>query len=260
MNAVSFASFLMRCSAKGVALVAALLALGATQAAAEQVHVAVTANFTGAAEEIGRAFAEATGHTAVYSFGATGQLYAQISQGAPFAVFLAADQERPRKAVDEGLAEADSLFTYATGRIVLFSTDADLVMGPETLSSGAFEKIAIANPETAPYGAAAVETMTALGVLGDLESRLVRGENISQTYQFVATHNAELGFVALSQVIGRDDGSRWVVPQELHAPLAQDAVLLATGAGNPAAVAYLAFLKGPEGRAIVARFGYGTGD
>jgi molybdate transport system substrate-binding protein len=244
----------------GIAL-AALLAMAASPppSAAGEVKVAVAANFTEAAKEIGALFEKATGDKAVFSFGATGQLYAQITQEAPFEVFLSADRKTPKKAVADGFAIGDSLFTYATGKVVLFSKSKDLVQGGETLKEGKFEKIAIANPQTAPYGAAAIEVMKKLGVYDALAPKIVQGNNIAQTYQFVDTGNAELGFVALSQVIGRDEGSRWIVPDNLYATIAQDAVLLKKGEGNPSAQAFLAFLKGPEARAVKEKYGYGVG-
>lgn len=242
------------------AALAAVAALGSGAVRAGEVHVAVAANFTAAAREIGERYQAATGHRAVLSFGSTGQLYAQISQGAPFEVFLAADRERPRKAVDEGLAVPGAPVTYATGRIVLYSPDQRLVTDDQTLRAGAFTRLAVANPKTAPYGAAAVEAMRALGVYDTLSDRLVQGNTIAQAYQFVDSGNAELGFVALSQVVGHDRGSRWIVPGRLHAPIAQDAVLLKRGAGNAAAAAFLAFLQGPEARAVKAKYGYGAGD
>lgn len=238
---------------------AVVFALGLRAGGAETLHVAVAANFTAAANEIGRRFEKATGNSVLFSFGSTGQLYTQISQGAPFDVFLAADQARPRKAVAESLAVAGSRFTYATGRIVLFSRDPHLVAGAKTLRAGKFRKLAIADPVTAPYGAAAVQTMKSLGVYDDLRPKIVEGGNIAQAYAFVSTGNAELGFVALSQVAGRKAGSRWVVPDGLYRPIAQDAVLLTHGAGNAAAKAFLEFLRGPEARAIEKSYGYGTG-
>jgi len=237
-----------------------LLATGiAAPASAASVNVAVAANFSDAVKMIAREFEQTSGHRAVLSFGSTGQLYTQIGQGAPFQVFLAADQARPRRAVADGLAVPGSLFTYAVGKIVLFSRDPNLVTGEATLRHPRFQKIAIANPTTAPYGAAAVETMTALKVYDALKPRIVQGNNIAQAFQFVQTGNAELGFVALAQVAGREDGSRWVVPDNLYTPIRQDAVLLKTGADNPAARAFLDFLKGPKAAAIIAKFGYGTG-
>lgn len=245
----------------GLAFAAVMLAaVGAEPAAAGEVRVAVAANFTAAAKEIAAKYQATTGDTAVLSFGSTGQLFTQIAQGAPFQVFLAADQARPEKAVTDGLAVAGSRFTYATGKIVLYSKAADLVTGPETLKTAAFDKIAIANPKTAPYGAAAVQTMEKLGIYAALEPKIVQGGNIAQTYQFVATGTAELGFVALSQLADVDGGSRWPVPQDLYDTIAQDAVLLTTGEDNSAASGFLAFLKGPEARAVIERYGYGFVD
>jgi molybdate transport system substrate-binding protein len=246
------------------AIAAASVALGIVTASAPpgraaEVKVAVAANFTTAAKEIGALFAKATGHEALFSFGSTGQLYAQIAQGAPFAVFLAADQARPKKAVAAGFAVAGSRFTYATGKIVLFSMTKGLVTGPATLRQGRFAKIAIANPVTAPYGAAAVQAMKALGVYRRLSPKFVQGNNIAQTFQFVRTGNAAVGFVALSQVVRNNDGSRWIVPEKLYAPIAQDAVLLKPGTASAAARAFLAFLKGPQADAVKAKYGYGTG-
>ena len=224
--------------------------------AADEVRVAVAANFALAAREIGELFAEATGHEALLSFGSSGQLYAQITQGAPFDVFLAADRSYPRRAVEDGHAVADSLFTYATGRLVLFSADPGRVAGRVSLEEGEFTRLAIANPELAPYGAAAVEVLTALGLADRLRPRLVRGNNVAQTYQFVITGNAELGFVALAQVIAHEHGSRWIVPRELHSPIAQDAVLLRRSADSAAAAAFLAFVRGPVAAAVLERYGY----
>lgn len=228
-------------------------------ALAGEVHVAVAANFTEPAKEIAAAFKEKTGHDAVLSFGATGQLYTQITQDAPFGVFLSADAERPQQAVAEGLAEKDSRFTYAVGRLVLWSRDAGRTPGEEALRAGDFSRLAIANPKTAPYGAAAVETLTALGALAAVEPKLVQGNNIAQTFQFVDTGNAEFGFVAAAQLVGREGGSRWLVPEHMHQPIRQDAVLLKKAAGNEAAEAFITFLKGPEARRIIERYGYGTG-
>jgi molybdate transport system substrate-binding protein len=240
-------------------LAAGALALGAVlPAQGAETSVAVAANFTDAANEIAQAFKERTGHEAVLSFGSTGQLYAQITQEAPFEIFLAADDERPEKAEDEGLAVPGSRFTYATGSIVLWSRDPKLVQGEATLADGDFTRIAIANPVTAPYGAAAVQAMGALGVYDRLEPKIVQGNNIAQTYQFVETGNAELGFVALSQVAGRNEGSRWVVPAELYETIRQDAVLLGNGAKSEAAKAFIDFLKGPEAAKIMQRYGYGS--
>lgn len=228
----------------------------ASAAHADSVNVAVAANFTDAANEIAAAFAAATDHEAILSFGATGQFYTQITQGAPFEVFLAADDERPTKAVDEGYGVDGTVFTYAIGQLVLYSIEEGKVTGPETLQAGDFQQIAIANPETAPYGKAAVETMQSLGVYEALQPKIVQGQNIGQTYQFVETGNAEVGFVALGQVSQTEAGSRWIVPQEHFEPIRQDAVLLKTGENNPAASAFLEFLKGDEASAIIEKYGY----
>lgn len=248
-----------RCLAAMLAVILVAALPGAAASAAE-VRVAVAANFTEAAKEIGALFQDASGHRTLLSFGSTGQFYTQISQGAPFEVFLAADQARPSRAEKEGLAVAGSRFTYARGRLVLYSTEPGLVTGPETLHQGRFTRLAVANPVTAPYGAAALTVLRALGVYEALAGRIVQGTNIAQTYQFVATGNAEVGMVALSQVARHDDGSRWLVPEHLHAPVAQDAVLLEQGAGNGAARAFLEFLRGPEAAAVTARYGYGSDD
>ena len=223
----------------------------------DEVRAAVAANFSAAAREIGALFAAATGHTARFSFGSSGQLYAQIAQGAPFDVYLAADRRYPRRILSEGHGVPDSGFTYAVGRLVLFSAAAGRVDGSASMESGDFTRLAIANPALAPYGAAAVEVLAALGLSERLRSRLVYGNNVAQTYQFVITGAAELGFVALAQVISHDQGSRWMVPQELHAEIAQDAVLLQRGAGSEAALAFLAFLRGPAAATVKARYGYG---
>jgi molybdate transport system substrate-binding protein len=238
--------------------VAAIAALVGSNADAADTNVAVAANFTDAANEIATAFQQKTGHQAVLSFGSSGQLYTQITQDAPFQIMLSADEARPKKLVADGLAVADSRFTYAIGKLVLWSKTKGLVKGEATLKAGAFSKLAIANPTAAPYGAAAVETLKALKVYETLQPKIVQGNNIAQTFQFVETGNAELGLVALSQIAGEPSGSRWLVPQALYTPIRQDAVLLKKGAGNEAAAAFLAFLKGPEARAIIERYGYGV--
>ena len=238
---------------------AATFALALPYAAqAADTNVAVAANFTEPAKEIAQLFENRTGHKAILSFGATGQFYTQITQAAPFQVFLSADQSTPKKLVDDGLALGDTLFTYAIGKLVLLSGDADLVKGEQTLRDGSFNKIAIANPTIAPYGAAGIEVMKALGVYDKLSSKIVQGSNIAQTFQFVDTGNAEIGFVALSQVIERPGGSRWVVSANLYSPIRQDAVLLKTGTSSDAARAFLNFLKGREALAVIEKFGYGV--
>jgi molybdate transport system substrate-binding protein len=229
---------------------------GAARAA--NTNVAVAANFTEPAKEIAQLFESKTGHKAVLSFGATGQFYTQITQAAPFQVFLSADESTPDKLVADGLAVANSRFTYAVGKLVLFSTNVTLITGEQTLRFAKFNKIAIADPVTAPYGAAAVQVMKALGVYDALASKIVQGSDIAQTFQFVETGNAELGFVALSQVIAKQGGSRWMVPANMYSPIRQDAVLLRSGADSEAAKAFLAFMKGPEAAKVIEKFGYGT--
>jgi molybdate transport system substrate-binding protein len=241
-------------SVRSIAAIAGLLLLAFTEARAAQTNVAVAANFTDAAKEIAAAFKQKTGHEAVLSFGASGQFYTQITQGAPFQVFLSADDSRPKKLVEDGLAVAESRFTYAIGKLVLWSKTPGVVKGEETLKAASFAKLSICNPAAAPYGLAAVETMKSLKLYDVLQPKLVEGATITQAYQFVETGNAEVGFVALSQLTGSDAGSRWVVPQELYNPIRQDAVLLKNG--NEAASAFVTFLKGPEARAIIEKYGY----
>ena len=247
-------------SAHLCALIAACFALVSQQAWAGQTTVAVAANFTDAAKEIAAAFRAKTGHDAVLSFGSSGQLYTQITQDAPFEVFLSADDERPKKAVADGLGAPGSAFTYAIGKLVLWSKQPGLVEGEATLKGGGFNKLSICNPVAAPYGAAAVETMKALKLYDTLEPKFVVGANITQAFQFVDTGNAELGFVALSQVVADKAGSRWMVPQNLYAPIRQDAVLLKKGASNDAATGFMTFLRGPEAKAITEKYGYETTD
>jgi molybdate transport system substrate-binding protein len=245
----------MRRSSLVLALIVLLLAPAVAWAG--QAQVAVAANFAEPAREIAARFKARTGHEAVMSFGSSGQFYAQIANGAPFEVFLSADAERPRRAEAEGLAVAGSRFTYARGRLVLWSPDPKLVDGRgKVLASGRFAKLSIADPKLAPYGEAAVETLRRAGAYERVKGKLVLGTSVTQAFQFVKSGAAELGFVALSQVVGERGGSRWVVPEADHAPIEQQAVLLKRGANDPAARAFLTFLKGPEARAIVRRFGY----
>jgi molybdate transport system substrate-binding protein len=227
---------------------------------ADEVQVAVAANFTAPMKRIAADFEKDTGHKAVLTFGATGKFYAQITHGAPFEVLLAADDETPAKLEKEGAAVIGSRFTYATGRLALWSVQPGLVDAQgDVLKNGNFKKIAIAAPRLAPYGAAAVETMTKLGLQAALEPRLVQGESIGQAFSFVSTGNAELGFVALSQVYedGKiKSGSAWIVPANLHSPIRQDAVLLAKAKDNKAAAQLMAFLKTEKAKAVIRSFGY----
>lgn len=226
---------------------------------AEDVKVAAAANFSASLAKIQKMFEAKTSHTLLISYGSSGKLYAQIKNGAPFDVFLSADAARPRKLEEEDEAVAGTLFTYATGRLVLWSAIPGFVDAEgKVLRTGDFKKLSIADPETAPYGAAARETLQALGLWDTLSPRLVRGADIAQAFQFVATQNAELGFTALSQVkaSGGDKGSIWLVPENLHKPLRQQAVLLKKGANNPAAREFLKFLRSEEARAVIRQSGY----
>jgi molybdate transport system substrate-binding protein len=240
-----------------LALATALLGLAPAAARAGDVQVAVAANFTDPARQIAEAFKAATGHSATLSFGATGPFYAQIANGAPYEVFLSADAERPMRLEAERLAVPGSRFTYAIGRLVLYSTTPGLV-DPKgaVLASGRFTRLALADPAAAPYGAAAMQTLRKLRLYDRVKPKLVTGGSIAQAYQFVATGAAELGFVAYSQVIDQPGGSRWLVPAADHDPIAQQAVLLSRGADDPAAKAFVAFLKSPTAAAIIRRYGY----
>lgn len=240
-------------------LAVTVLAPGVAHAA--EVQVAVAANFTAPMQKIAAEFERDTGHRASLAFGATGKFYAQIRNGAPFEVFLAADEATPAKLEQEGGAVAGSRFTYAIGKLALWSAQPGVVDDKgEVLKRGAFARLAVANPKTAPYGAAALQVLRKLGVAEALAPKLVTGENIAQAHQFVASGNAELGFVALSQVWadGRlTSGSAWLVPGELHEPLRQDVVILAAGRDKPAARALADYLRGAKAVAIIRAFGYG---
>ncbi len=222
--------------------------------------MAVAANFTAPMQKIAQLFEQDTGHKAVLAFGSTGNFYAQIKNGAPFQILLSADDTTPARIEKEGLGVANSRFTYATGKLVLWSKQPGLVDNKgDILRGGKFDRIALANPKLAPYGAAALEALTQLGVLQSLQPKFVQGENISQTYQFVATENAQLGFVALSQVFadGRlKEGSAWIVPSSMHQPIQQDALLLNSGKDNPAATALLGYLRSEKIKTLIRSFGY----
>jgi molybdate transport system substrate-binding protein len=233
----------------------------AAPARADQVQVAVAANFTAPAKLIAEAFEQESGHQVLLAFGSTGKLFAQIKNGAPFEVLLAADDKTPAKLAEAGLAFPDSRFTYALGKLVLWSASPGVVDDQgAVLGQGGFQHLSIANPKLAPYGAAAVAVLAALKLTGVLEPKLVLAENIAQAFQFVATGNAQMGFVALSQVMQDGKiakGSAWIVPEALYPPIRQDAVLLNKGKDNSAAVAWLDYLKGNRARAIIQAFGYG---
>lgn len=244
-----------------VAALAALFALLASFARAGEVQVAVAANFAGPIGKIGEAFTAATGHTLKVSSGATGKFYAQIISGAPFEVLLAADDETPKKLVAEGHAVAGSNFSYALGRLVLWSAQPGFVDAQgAVLASDKVKHVAIANPKVAPYGAAAVEVIKARGLADAVTPKLVTAESIAQAYQFAFTGNAEVGFVALAQVAvpGKPVvGSYWLVPANLYGEIRQDAVLLKAGEKNPAAAALLGYLKSEAARKLIRDFGYG---
>ena len=239
---------------------AAVLLAFAPLAQADEVAVAVAANFTAPMQKIAAEFEKDTGHKAVLSFGATGKFYAQITNGAPFEVLLSADDETPAKLEKEQTGVAGSRFTYAIGKLVLWSAKPGYVDSKgEVLKKGEFARLSIANPKTAPYGRAAMETLDKLKVLPALQPKIVQGENISQAHQFVATGNAELGFVALSQVYvdGKlTSGSMWQVPGTLYSPIRQDAVVLNKGAGKPAVQALMTYLKSAKARAVIHSYGY----
>lgn len=232
----------------------------AHSAVAAEVNVAVAANFTAPMQKIVVDFEKETGHKVQLAFGSTGKFYAQIKNGAPFEVLLAADDEIPAKLENEGLAVSGSHFTYAIGQLVLWSAQPGYVDDKgEVLKQGVFGHLSIANPKLAPYGAAAIETLTQLGLLGSVEGKFVQGENIAQTYQFVSSGNVELGFVALSQVYENGNlksGSAWIVPAKLHSPIRQDAVVLSKGKDNPAAAALVKYLRTDKARAMIKAYGY----
>lgn len=229
---------------------------------AETVSVAVAANFTAPMQAIAVEFEKTTGYKAELAFGSSGKFFAQIKNGAPFQVFLSADDKKPKKLEEDGLAVAGSRFTYALGSLVLWSAEPgylDAADAKRILRQATFEHLALASPKLAPYGAAAIETLQNLKLLEALRPKFVLGENVSQTYQFIATGNAQLGFVALSQVIKDGTigtGSGWIVPAELHSPIRQDAVLLTNGKNSSAAKALMDYLKSEQATIIIKSYGY----
>jgi molybdate transport system substrate-binding protein len=240
----------------GVLIVGSL----AASARAAEVSVAVASNFTAPMQKIAAAFEQETGNKAVLAFGSTGKFYAQIRNGAPFQIMLSADDETPARLEREGLGVSGTRFTYAIGRLVLWSRQPGMVDDRgEVLRSARFERIALADPRLSPYGAAAVEVLEGLGLMSALAPKFVQGENIAQTYQFVATGNAALGFVASSQVFSDGklaQGSAWTVPASLHTPIRQDAVVLSAGKDKAAVSALMAYLRNDKSRAIIRSFGY----
>ena len=232
----------------------------AANAQAAEIKVAVASNFANTLKEIAVEFQRDTGYQLAITPGATGKFYAQISNGAPFDVFLSADDETPRKLAQEGKAIAASQFTYATGRLALWSPSPDLVdKNADILKTDKFKYIAIANAKVAPYGQAAVQTMQKLGVLSKIEPRVVQGESIAQTFQFVSTGNAQLGFVALSQIFENGKiktGSAWIVPEEMHEQLKQDAVVLQSCKNTSACQALMDYLKSEKIKKMMSSYGY----
>lgn len=228
---------------------------------AEEIHAAVAANFTAAMKDIAAKFEKNTEHKVVLSFGSSGKIFAQIQNGAPFQVFLSADQEKPEALDKAGLSVPGSRFTYAVGALALWSTKPGFANDDARLKSGDFNKLALANPKLAPYGAAAVEVLESLKLKQATEPKWVMGENIAQTYQFVGSGNADLGFVALSQIMDKgkmQEGSSWIIPAELHSPIRQDAVLLKSAKDSAGAKTLLAYLRSEEAQAIIHSYGYTT--
>ncbi len=238
----------------GLALL--LLALPASAAHAETVTAAVAANFTKVATELAAKFEAATGNEVKLSFGATGALYTQITQAAPFDVFLSADDKRTKTAINDGLGVDGTEFTYAVGKVVLYSPTLDVSDGAAVLKAGAFRHIAIADPKTAPYGAAAMAVLDKLGLTDAVTPKIVTGENITQTQQFIDSGSAELGFVSLSQVVGKPATQVWLAPAEDYPAIKQNAVLLKAGEANAAARAFLDYLKSDEAIAVIKAAGY----
>lgn len=248
---------------QSLAFVSVMLLAGSSGTLADEVHVAVAANFTGPIKDLAPLYEKATGDKLVLSFGSTGAFYAQIKNGAPFEVLLAADDETPKKAVKEGFGIAGTEFTYAVGKLVLWSSDENLVKSdPTVIATDAIKHVALANPKLAPYGLAAHEALKSLGLEAAVQPKIVEGDNIGKTFQFVKTGNAEVGFIALSQCWknGRfTSGSGWIVPQTLYGRIDQDAVLLKKGEGKEGAVRFLRYLKDSEEAARIREaYGYGS--
>ena len=242
------------------ALAALIGCLAVTGVQADEVQVAVAANFTAPIQAIASEFEKDTGHKLIAAYGATGQFYTQIKNGAPFEVFLAADDSTPEKLEKEGDIVPGSRFTYAIGTLALWSAKDGYVDDTgKVLEKNQFKHLSIANPKAAPYGLAATQVLAKLGLTDKVKDKIVEGQNITQAYQFVSTGNAELGFVALSQIFkdGKvSHGSAWIIPETMHDPIKQDAVILKKGENNPAAKALTEYLKGPKAEAIIKSYGY----
>ncbi|MEE1673272.1 molybdate ABC transporter substrate-binding protein [Agarivorans aestuarii] len=252
---------MMNCKKLSKCTTALYLAFVGAFANATEVQVAVAANFYKPMLAIAQMYEADSQHKVSISVGSTGKLYAQIANGAPFDLFFAADQLRPSKLVELGLAEPNSQQTYALGRLVLWSKQSNLVdNNGAVLNSENFNYLAICNPKTAPYGAAALSTLTHVTLLDSLQSKLVEGQSVGQTFQQVSSGAAELGFVALSQVLNEgklESGSMWLVPDSFYKPIKQDLVLLNRAADNPAVVSLMAFMNTPKVNALIKQFGYG---
>lgn len=246
---------LLRRSLFGLAL-AVTAGVSFTPAQAGTVNAAVAANFTKVATDLAAKFKDKTGNEVQLSFGATGALYTQITQAAPFDVFLSADDKRTKTAIKDGFGVDETDFTYAVGKLVLYSPTIDVTKGDEVLKANAFQHIAIADPKAAPYGAAGMAVIDKLGLTAAVTPKIVTGENITQTQQFVDSGSAELGFVALSQVVGKPAAQVWMPPQEDYAPIKQNAVLLKHGESNEAAKAFLDFLKSDDATTVIKAAGY----
>lgn len=241
-------------------MVVLLLCCKCLSASAETMTIAVASNFITAMEEIVPLFEAESGHEVQVSYGSSGRIYAQIKNGAPFDVFLSADQEKPAALEAEGQAVAGSRYTYARGALVLWSKQTDMALEQaEVLREGSYNKLALANPRLAPYGAAALEVLDNLGLQEATRDKRVLGENITQAYQFVDTGNAELGFVALSQLMASgalESGSSWIIPPTLYTPIRQDLVLLKRAEGKAAVQAFLEFLQSTQAKSVIVRLGY----
>lgn len=240
-----------------------LTSCAAPETEPKSAHIAVASNFTAPMKELAKAFERETGYKLLLTFGSSGKFFVQIKQGAPFDVFLSADAEKPKRLEKEALTVPNARFTYATGTLVLWSAQTELVDSEGAVlkrvlkTTPPFKHLALANPRLAPYGMAAVATLKHLELYPLLQDSVVQGENIAQTYQFVASGNAELGFVALSQVIQTaQTGSLWIVPRDLYPAIRQDAVLLSRAKDNPVARAFLEYLKSPHALAIIKAYGY----
>ncbi|TPE47513.1 molybdate ABC transporter substrate-binding protein [Maribrevibacterium harenarium] len=242
-------------------LTIALSYLFLSPAHGEEIHAAVAANFNAAMQEVVAQFEQNTGHKVVLSFGSSGKIFAQIQHGAPFQIFLSADQNKPEALEKAGFSVPGSRFTYAIGALALWSAKADFAHDDTRLKSGDFNKLALANPKLAPYGVAAVEVLESLKLRSATEAKWVMGENIAQTYQFVHSGNADLGLVALAQIMEKGKikgGSSWIIPAELYSPIRQDAVLLNRAKDSAGAKALLSYLTSEDAREIIHSYGYTT--